>query len=74
MSATDDARRIAYARRLARTGAARAMREDAGLSLRELARGLDMATSTVHRWEMGANRPRGNAALRWLAMLEELAR
>ena len=60
-------------RRLAKTGAARALREEAELSLAELARDVKVDKSTVHRWEQGLRRPRGEAARRYLAALDELA-
>jgi DNA-binding transcriptional regulator YiaG len=61
-------------RRLAATGAARALREDAGLSLAELARAAEVHKTTVFRWEQGLRRPRGEAAVRYLAVLEDLSR
>jgi DNA-binding transcriptional regulator YiaG len=60
-------------RRLAATGAARAMREDAGLSLSELADAAQVHKVTVFRWEHGQRRPRGTAALRYLEVLDELS-
>jgi DNA-binding transcriptional regulator YiaG len=61
-------------RRLAATGAARALREDAGLSLAELARAADVHKTTIFRWENGLRRPRGEAANRYLTVLKELER
>ncbi len=59
-------------RRLAATGAARAMREDAGLSLSELADAVQVHKVTIFRWEHGQRRPRGSAAERYLRVLEDL--
>jgi len=61
-------------RRLATTGAARAMREDAGLSLSELAAAVQVHKVTIFRWEHGQRRPRGEAARRYLEVLDGLAR
>jgi transcriptional regulator with XRE-family HTH domain len=69
MSAKD----LVRARRLASTGAARAIREEAGLSLAEVATAAGLHKATVYRYEHGLRRPRGEAALRYLAVLEELA-
>jgi DNA-binding transcriptional regulator YiaG len=60
-------------RRLAQTGAARAIRRDAGLSLAEVADEASVHRTTVFRWETGSRKPRGEAALRYLAVLEELS-
>ncbi len=59
-------------RRLVSTGAARAIREGAGLSYGELAKEAGVDKSSVFRWERGLRRPRGEAAARYLAALDEL--
>jgi DNA-binding transcriptional regulator YiaG len=61
-------------RKLAASGAARAIRQAAGLSLAELARAAEVDKSTVWRWEMRRRRPRGAAAERYLRVLEDLQR
>ena len=71
--ATRDAVRLTRMRRLAESGAARAIRESAGLSLTEAAAGAEVHRITVHRWERGTRRPRGDAALRYLDLLEQLS-
>jgi DNA-binding transcriptional regulator YiaG len=71
---SSDVARLARVRRLAASGAARAIREEAGLSLTELAAGVQVDRVTVHRWERGSRRPTGPAALRYLDVLEELSR
>jgi transcriptional regulator with XRE-family HTH domain len=70
---TDTARQLAYVRRLARTGAARAMREEASLSLREMAEAVGTTRASLSRWERHESIPRASAALRWVAVLEGLA-
>lgn len=59
---------------LSASGGARAIRERAGLSLAELAAEIGVDRSTLWRWETRRRRPRGEAALRYLALLEELSR
>jgi DNA-binding transcriptional regulator YiaG len=63
---------VAWARRLARSGRGRAIREAATLSRSEFADELGVAASTVARWEGGTRTPRPEQALRYLALLEEL--
>jgi len=50
------------------------MREDAGLSLSELAAAVQVHKVTIFRWEHGQRRPRGEAARRYLEVLDGLAR
>jgi DNA-binding transcriptional regulator YiaG len=69
-----DAIRLTRVRRLASSGAARAIRESAGLSLSEAAAAAKVNRVTIHRWEQGQRRPHGAAALRYLRLLEELSR
>ncbi len=55
----------------------RAIREEAGVTIREMARALDVDSNTVHRWERGRTIPnRRNAAAyrRLLDALEEAVR
>ena len=72
MDARGDVQDLMRMRRLAETGAARAIRESAGLSLSEAEAGSGVERSTIWRWEMGRRRPHGPAALRYLAFLDEL--
>lgn len=65
---------LSRVRRLARTGAARAIRLSAGVSIREVARAASVAPSTVFRWESGERTPRGDGALRYADVLDGLAR
>jgi DNA-binding transcriptional regulator YiaG len=62
------------AREWAASGAAQAIREAAGLSLNELARGISVSPSTVLRWERGEHRPRGAGGVRYARLLRELMR
>jgi DNA-binding transcriptional regulator YiaG len=64
---------IVRVRRLASTGAARALREDAGLSLAEAASDIEVDRTTLWRWEVGRLKPRGERAARYLRFLEELS-
>jgi transcriptional regulator with XRE-family HTH domain len=61
-------------RKMAANGTARTIREAAGLSLSEMAREVEVDRSTIYRWECGQRRPRGQAATRYLAFLEELSK
>lgn len=70
--AMTDHRRLMRVRRLAETGAARAIRQSAGLSLTELGEAAGVDRTSVWRWETGRRRPRGAAALRYLEVLEEI--
>ena len=59
-------------RRLVTTGVAREVRQEAGLSLAEMANAVGVHRMTIHKWERGRHRPRGVAALRYAEVLEEL--
>lgn len=63
---------LARVRRLCVTGEARSIREGGRLSPGEVARALGTSTSTVWRWEHLERTPRGDLALRYLALLEQL--
>jgi transcriptional regulator with XRE-family HTH domain len=64
--------RVAKARRIASSGAGRAMREAAGIGLNELARELGTSPSSLSRWERALVAPNPHHALRWLTALEGL--
>jgi len=55
------------------SGAARALRLSAGLSLGEVAREIGVAVPTVFRWERNERRPRGEAGIRYGLLLAALA-
>ena len=54
------------ARYLARSGAGRMIREEADISVRQLARHLSVDVATLSRWERGECLPRGEGASRWV--------
>ncbi|HYN64055.1 MAG TPA: helix-turn-helix transcriptional regulator [Candidatus Limnocylindrales bacterium] len=66
----EGARQLALVRRMARTGAARAMREEAAISLREMAEAVGTSRASLSRWERFEAVPRAEAALRWARVLE----
>lgn len=65
-----DVIRLAEVRLRARE--ARAIRLAAGLTVGDMARALGVTPGAVSRWERGLARPRGDAALRWHAVLSAL--
>jgi DNA-binding transcriptional regulator YiaG len=63
------------ARRYAETGAGRDIRVRSELSLSDIAKAVDVAESTISRWESGQRVPRRSAAAaRWAALLGDLER
>lgn len=64
---------LARAKRYAQTGEGRRIRLEHDLSLGELAGGVGVGITTIHRWEKGQNVPHGDAAVRWVELLEALA-
>jgi DNA-binding transcriptional regulator YiaG len=70
---SNDAIRLVRIRRLMENGTARVIRESAGLSYSEAASGATVDRMSIYRWEHGKRRPHGEAALRYLELLEELA-
>jgi DNA-binding transcriptional regulator YiaG len=50
----------------------RAIRERAGVSLREVARVLDVDAMTVHRWEQGTTLPNRHNAIAYRQVLDAL--
>jgi DNA-binding transcriptional regulator YiaG len=71
--ATTSAERLARARHIAASGEARRCRQQAGVTLHEIAEDLGVNTMTVWRWENGKRRPRGEAALKYVALIDKLA-
>jgi len=63
-------RDLARMRRMQQTGEARRLREQAGVSLRTMARAVGVRPSTLIRWEAGRMQPREPTALAWLAALD----
>lgn len=60
-------------RSLARSGRAKQIRVASELSLADLARASGTTPATISRWENGARKPYGDAALRYGALLQALA-
>ncbi len=69
-----DVLRLAWVRAAANSGAARQARTDARLSLSEVAQLCGVDPSTVWRWEQGKRVPRGEAALQYARVLDDLSR
>jgi DNA-binding transcriptional regulator YiaG len=63
---------LARCRALVASGAARAARIGAGLSLAEMGESVGVAHVTILRWERGDRIPHGAPALRYLAVIDEL--
>jgi transcriptional regulator with XRE-family HTH domain len=63
---------VTWARRLAKNGTARLIREGAGLSTVELARELGVSPGAVSLWERGRRVPRGDVAERYAQVLRQL--
>jgi DNA-binding transcriptional regulator YiaG len=63
---------LVWLRQLAASGEAKAIREQAGLSIREQAAAIDASPSALFRWENGERIPRGDAAVRYAKFLEQL--
>lgn len=69
---TEDLRALRRVRALVASGAAQAMRVNAGLTFAEVARAANVADKTIRRWEARERVPHGAAALRYLAVLDAL--
>lgn len=61
-------------RAAARSGRARRLREEAGISQAEVAAAVGVTRACVSRWEAGARKPTGSAAQRYARLLELLDR
>ena len=70
--ATEQAIELVEMRRLARSGGARARRQQAGLSLAEVGRAVGASAAAVSRWENGQRRPTGGAALAYARLLRRI--
>jgi DNA-binding transcriptional regulator YiaG len=69
---TVDLAAVARARRLAKSGAGRAMRVAARVSIRDVAHAVGTSTSVVWRWKKGQRLPRAEFAVRWVRVLDGL--
>jgi DNA-binding transcriptional regulator YiaG len=63
---------LARVRALCASGAVRSIRVAARMSLGEVGRSLGVSPSTVLRWELGDRQPRGDAGVRYGALLDRL--
>ena len=63
---------LTEARRLLRSGEARRIRLDAGLSQPEIARTIGVTAGAISRWETCSRRPIGAAALAYAELLTSL--
>jgi DNA-binding transcriptional regulator YiaG len=50
----------------------RRIRERAGISQREMAEALGVGLMTINRWERGLTRPRGQQAVAYTSLLQQL--
>ncbi len=66
---TDSITLLVEARRAAETGDARVIREGARLTQGDVARASLVSPAAISRWESGARRPTGAAAIRWARVL-----
>lgn len=69
-----DPLKLSRLRAMLASGEARRVRTAAGLSYREAGDGCGVSLTTIYRWENGMRAPRGEVALRYLAILEALAK
>jgi transcriptional regulator with XRE-family HTH domain len=58
---------------LGRDGRGRELREQANLSLRDVAELVGVHISSISRWERGDGRPSRAAAIRWALVCTEIA-
>jgi transcriptional regulator with XRE-family HTH domain len=65
---------VVWIRRLAKNGGARAIRQEAAISLSEAARAIGVTPGAVSRWERGQRTPRINEAQRWAELLRGLSK
>lgn len=63
---------LARVRHLAAAGTAKQVRVSAGVSQLEIAHAIGVTHAAISNWENGIRRPRGSAALRYLAVLDGL--
>ena len=64
---------LVWLSRVVASGAARSLREGAGLTASDLARELKVSPSAVSRWERGMRRPQGAVCRRYVRLLRRLA-
>jgi transcriptional regulator with XRE-family HTH domain len=64
---------VSWTRRVAASGAARHLREAAGVHAAEIARQLNVSPAAISRWERGERSPRPQHAEAWGRLLRDLA-
>ena len=72
MTSTRQIQELVQLRRALTDGTARRLREQAGLSLTDVARPAGVTASTISRWESGLRVPRTAQALRYAEVLKAL--
>lgn len=65
---------LGVAARRAKDGSGRRIREQAEVAMKYVAQNIGVSEATICRWETGQRRPRGEPAVKWAALLEELER
>jgi transcriptional regulator with XRE-family HTH domain len=65
---------LGIAARRAEDGSGRRIREQANVPMRFVAQNIGVQEATISRWEKGQRRPRGEAAMKWAALLDKLER
>jgi len=70
----EELRKLAEIRDRCSSGEARRLRRRLQISLSEIAGAVPTSETNVYRWETGERMPRGELALRYGAVLEELER
>lgn len=72
MTKQSEATELAEVRRLAASGEAQSIRENARLRRAEMARSVGVTQAAFTRWETGERTPTGPQALTWLRLLRAL--
>jgi DNA-binding transcriptional regulator YiaG len=65
---------LGVAARRAKDGSGRRIREQAKVPMRFVAQNVGVKEATISRWETGQRQPRGDAAIKWALLLDELER
>jgi DNA-binding transcriptional regulator YiaG len=72
VAALDPISKLIEVRAAVRSGRARQLREEAGVSQAEVAAAVGVTRACVSRWEAGARKPTGAAAQRYARLLDLL--
>jgi DNA-binding XRE family transcriptional regulator len=65
--------RLTAARRIARDGTGRMVRETIGASQAEIGRAVGVSKATISKWERGQREPTGEHAIRYWTIITTLA-